>query len=300
MAQPVSGWVGPERGGAACCRCLKVRHGGVFPCPAHTTRCPHGCRPPAAPVCAFPPIGVSLFSIPSGAAVTRMPAGRSGISPVLSSSNSSSVLPPASSVVARSAASGAALAPWPAGRTAASGTGIARRCAKVGMTRRRLGTGTALTGTTGERHDSGPALTQEWRASGGRSGLPVIDLGDTLRVPRRALERMLGVELTGQLPVRQAGRIPVPKRSRELEEAPGCRREPDAHALMLREAGDGGRPEMSGAGPPGRASRLKRGRDGRPQNYRHLCTRGASLPRRWLRPRVASREQRYRPLLRWP
>jgi len=71
------------------------------------------------------------------------------------------------------------------------------------------------------------ALTQEWRASGGRSGLPVIDLGDTLRVPRRALERMLGVELTGPLPVRQAGRTPVPKRSREREEAPGRRREPD-------------------------------------------------------------------------
>jgi len=49
------------------------------------------------------------------------------------------------------------------------------------------------------------ALTQEWRASGGRSGLPVIDLGDTLRVPRRALERMLGVELTGPLITRPYG-----------------------------------------------------------------------------------------------
>ncbi|MCA1844159.1 MAG: helix-turn-helix domain-containing protein [Actinobacteria bacterium] len=72
------------------------------------------------------------------------------------------------------------------------------------------------------------ALTQEWRASGGRSGLPVIDLGDTLRVPRRALERMLGVELTGPLPVRQASRIPVSTGSGEREETSSRRREPDA------------------------------------------------------------------------
>ena len=40
------------------------------------------------------------------------------------------------------------------------------------------------------------AMTQEWRATGGRSGLPVVDLGDVLRVPRRALEQLLGVEFT--------------------------------------------------------------------------------------------------------
>ena len=34
------------------------------------------------------------------------------------------------------------------------------------------------------------ALTREWRATGGRSGLPVADLGDVLRVPRRALEEL--------------------------------------------------------------------------------------------------------------
>ena len=73
------------------------------------------------------------------------------------------------------------------------------------------------------------ALTQEWRASGGRSGLPVIDLGDTLRVPRRALERMLGVELTGPLHVRhQAGRTPAPQRARERVEAPERPGDPDA------------------------------------------------------------------------
>lgn len=40
------------------------------------------------------------------------------------------------------------------------------------------------------------AMTQEWRATGGRSGLPVVDFGNVLRVPRAALERVLGVDLS--------------------------------------------------------------------------------------------------------
>ena len=39
------------------------------------------------------------------------------------------------------------------------------------------------------------ALTQEWRVTGGRSGLPVVDFGNVLRVPRAALEQMLGMDL---------------------------------------------------------------------------------------------------------
>lgn len=39
------------------------------------------------------------------------------------------------------------------------------------------------------------AMTQEWRATGGRSGLPVVAFGNVLRVPRAALERVLGVDL---------------------------------------------------------------------------------------------------------
>jgi len=35
------------------------------------------------------------------------------------------------------------------------------------------------------------ALAREWRATGGRSGLPVLELGRSLRVPRAALERLL-------------------------------------------------------------------------------------------------------------
>jgi hypothetical protein len=36
------------------------------------------------------------------------------------------------------------------------------------------------------------ALTREWLQTNGRSGLPVIDLGNVLRVPRHALEEMIG------------------------------------------------------------------------------------------------------------
>ena len=41
------------------------------------------------------------------------------------------------------------------------------------------------------------AMAQEWRVTDGRSGLPVIDLGNVLRVPRQALEELIGVELGG-------------------------------------------------------------------------------------------------------
>ncbi len=36
------------------------------------------------------------------------------------------------------------------------------------------------------------AMAQEWRRSGGKSGLPVVDFGHVLRVPRRQLELLLG------------------------------------------------------------------------------------------------------------
>ena len=40
------------------------------------------------------------------------------------------------------------------------------------------------------------AMAQEWRATGGKPGLPVIDFGHVLRVPRRQLEALLGGPLT--------------------------------------------------------------------------------------------------------
>lgn len=35
------------------------------------------------------------------------------------------------------------------------------------------------------------ALARQWRTTGGRSGLPVLELGRTLRVPRAALTHLL-------------------------------------------------------------------------------------------------------------
>jgi excisionase family DNA binding protein len=39
------------------------------------------------------------------------------------------------------------------------------------------------------------ALAKERRSTGGRSGLPVLELGRTLRVPRAALDRLLSGEV---------------------------------------------------------------------------------------------------------
>ena len=36
------------------------------------------------------------------------------------------------------------------------------------------------------------AAAREWRATGGRTGLPCIEIGRTLRVPRTELDRLLG------------------------------------------------------------------------------------------------------------
>ena len=40
------------------------------------------------------------------------------------------------------------------------------------------------------------AMAQEWRATGGQSGLPVVDFGHVLRVPLRQLEKLVGGPLT--------------------------------------------------------------------------------------------------------
>ena len=40
------------------------------------------------------------------------------------------------------------------------------------------------------------ALAREWRETDGRSGLPVVDLGNVLRVPRPALEKLIGADLS--------------------------------------------------------------------------------------------------------
>lgn len=55
------------------------------------------------------------------------------------------------------------------------------------------------------------ALAREWRATGGRSGLPVLELGRSLRVPRAALMRLL-----------EGGTVAPPVPSRHDQEANGC------------------------------------------------------------------------------
>jgi hypothetical protein len=82
------------------------------------------------------------------------------------------------------------------------------------------------------------AMAREWRATGGRSGLPVVDLGHILRVPRRALEEMIGAKLTaatvrgeggkatsdgGDSPARPAGN-PPPTSTDQAQPANATRR----------------------------------------------------------------------------
>ncbi len=44
-------------------------------------------------------------------------------------------------------------------------------------------------------------MSREWRATGGESGLPVIDCRNTLRVPLHPLAEILGVEVSDLLAV---------------------------------------------------------------------------------------------------
>ncbi len=73
------------------------------------------------------------------------------------------------------------------------------------------------------------AMAREWRATGGRSGLPVVDFGHVLRVPRRALEEMIGAEFTnglGETPVAAKGGSATPEPEPEPEPAAAAPIEP--------------------------------------------------------------------------
>jgi hypothetical protein len=76
------------------------------------------------------------------------------------------------------------------------------------------------------------AMAREWRETDGRSGLPVVDLGHVLRVPRRALEELIGAELAyfdspGRIEeIREAvppAEPPKPRTSEPAEERPAQR-----------------------------------------------------------------------------
>lgn len=42
------------------------------------------------------------------------------------------------------------------------------------------------------------ALAREWRVSGGKTGLPCFEVGRCIRVPRSALDQMIGRALTAE------------------------------------------------------------------------------------------------------
>ena len=44
------------------------------------------------------------------------------------------------------------------------------------------------------------AMTRDWRDTKGERGLPVVDFGSVLRVPRAALEAMVGAAFAGPVP----------------------------------------------------------------------------------------------------
>lgn len=50
-------------------------------------------------------------------------------------------------------------------------------------------------------------LARQWRATGGREGIPVITLGRTLRVPRQALEDLLAGEPPEATPTGEGPRL---------------------------------------------------------------------------------------------
>jgi hypothetical protein len=61
------------------------------------------------------------------------------------------------------------------------------------------------------------ALAREWRATNGASGLPVLELGRTLRVPRHALQIML--EKTRTPVVQQKSSLAAPANQRSARRA---------------------------------------------------------------------------------
>ncbi|MGA9596663.1 MAG: helix-turn-helix domain-containing protein [Acidimicrobiia bacterium] len=86
------------------------------------------------------------------------------------------------------------------------------------------------------------AMAREWRETDGRSGLPVIDLGHVLRVPRRALEDLIGAELAyfdspGRIEETREAVLPAepPKpRPSELAEEPPAQRSPTTRPTRKR------------------------------------------------------------------
>jgi hypothetical protein len=81
------------------------------------------------------------------------------------------------------------------------------------------------------------SLARQWRATNGRCGLPVVEFGHTLRVPRHALEQMLGVTFTAwPVPPEPERAITPPTEASPLD---GDRASPQTSAEGPDRAGDG-------------------------------------------------------------
>ncbi|MGB8360781.1 MAG: hypothetical protein WCE80_05230 [Acidimicrobiia bacterium] len=76
-------------------------------------------------------------------------------------------------------------------------------------------------------------MAREWRETDGRSGLPVIDLGHALRVPRHALEEMVGVHLVDEIPIE-----PEPSTNSKPRTRPSQRRTRTSGQLDMFDATD--------------------------------------------------------------
>jgi hypothetical protein len=75
-------------------------------------------------------------------------------------------------------------------------------------------------------------LAKEWRATDGRSGLPVVDLGDLLRVPGPAIRKMLdtGLARIAQAPPEPVAGLRGPRASPSSSPTPPTRAMPTADA----------------------------------------------------------------------
>ena len=82
------------------------------------------------------------------------------------------------------------------------------------------------------------ALTQEWRATGGKSGIKVIEIGGQLRVPRVWLEELMGapIEFIPDPPPPSKTKKPSAPKSNSKRSASDSTTSPDANKNKKRRA----------------------------------------------------------------
>ncbi len=82
------------------------------------------------------------------------------------------------------------------------------------------------------------ALTQEWRATGGKSGIKVIEVGGRLRVPRVWLEELISapIEFIPDPPPPSPTKKPSAPASNDTHSAPDSAKSRDANQKKRRRA----------------------------------------------------------------